>query len=288
MLGMGKRTGIKRENAAAPPLPHEVNLVAPPVLTQPLLPPESPRRCDNVGVKRRLNSVAAVALLGGTFAVIATLTFAVHRQIASSQYAATFDSIAAPASTTLHQLPTEIVEAVEFGDKPRANETGDVEEPDVENNFEIVAALKRSPSEPPSDKLVRARERAPFDGEETGCPAEQPTKIDTLLALTETYPDSFSHDGEELAWEKVGGTGTIDPVASNCLAGRSVEPPISSTCDSGTCRSPTRLVEPNSRSFGTKIVFAETMKQARELAAEQDKLLFVMHVSGNFAIEGFT
>ena len=42
------------------------------------------------------------------------------------------------------------------------------------------------------------------------------------------------------------------------------------------------------RTLGTRLVFADSMEQARRQAEAQNKLLFVMHVSGNFEIEGFT
>ena len=42
------------------------------------------------------------------------------------------------------------------------------------------------------------------------------------------------------------------------------------------------------KSVGTTVHFAETPKQAQELAKQHGKLVFLLHVSGNFAKEEFT
>ena len=52
------------------------------------------------------------------------------------------------------------------------------------------------------------------------------------------------------------------------------------TCSPGTCA--------QTRKFGTAIEWAESVEQAAQLAKEQDKLVFLIQVSGNFAREGFT
>ncbi|MFO0966716.1 MAG: hypothetical protein U0793_14175 [Gemmataceae bacterium] len=45
---------------------------------------------------------------------------------------------------------------------------------------------------------------------------------------------------------------------------------------------------PETETFGTAISFTRNPSRALKLAAEQDKLAFVLHVSGNFEDTGFT
>jgi hypothetical protein len=52
-------------------------------------------------------------------------------------------------------------------------------------------------------------------------------------------------------------------------------------CEDGTCQQ-------NMESHGTVLKWAETPADAYRMAKEQDKLVFLIHVSGNFEIPGFT
>ena len=45
---------------------------------------------------------------------------------------------------------------------------------------------------------------------------------------------------------------------------------------------------PTCGSFGTSVEFVETPKEAAQLAKKQEKLVFVLHVSGNFEDPRFT
>lgn len=62
------------------------------------------------------------------------------------------------------------------------------------------------------------------------------------------------------------------------------DPPDQST--TGTCdASP---ADKNGRSLGTTLVWTDSPAEAARTAAERDKLVYLIHVSGNFEIEGFT
>jgi len=45
---------------------------------------------------------------------------------------------------------------------------------------------------------------------------------------------------------------------------------------------PATAQEKKSGCFGTRVTFLDTPKEAAELAIKQEKLVFVLHVSGNF------
>ena len=57
-------------------------------------------------------------------------------------------------------------------------------------------------------------------------------------------------------------------------------------CESGKCDLPP--AGPVQGEHGTKIAWAESPDEARQLAIAQNKLVFMMHVSGNFEKPGFT
>ena len=58
------------------------------------------------------------------------------------------------------------------------------------------------------------------------------------------------------------------------------EPPIAAKCEEGDCGP--------FRKLGTAIDWADNAKQAAQLARQQNKLVFLIQVSGNFAREEFT
>jgi hypothetical protein len=55
-------------------------------------------------------------------------------------------------------------------------------------------------------------------------------------------------------------------------------------CVDGTCPSDTEMLE----SHGTVLAWAETPADAYRMSVEHEKLVFMIHVSGNFEIPGFT
>jgi hypothetical protein len=88
--------------------------------------------------------------------------------------------------------------------------------------------------------------------------AEAPVET-TMVSIKASLPDALDFSEIDLAEQR---------------------PSDEQVCDSNTCVP--------SRKFGTAIEWAENVEQAAELAKAQDKLVFLIQVSGNFAREGFT
>lgn len=258
----------------APPLPHEVDLVAPPVLTQPSLPGER-RQHSNL---KWICATVAITMVSGSFAVFATLTVTTYCQLsASPQATPKVESVAESVTPRLDRNATEVLTPVAFSEST-ALEPKSVP-PNISNEKydeldELFDELSR-----PAEQVAVGQLFSPHVAEETSCPAEDASQFEPLLALMDIEPDPWV--------DETGGitTGLVDCGVS-CDVEFSTTPVSAQKCENGTCPAPGRFTDP--RSFGTKLVFAENMKQARELAVDQGKLLFVMHVSGNFAIEGFT
>ena len=57
--------------------------------------------------------------------------------------------------------------------------------------------------------------------------------------------------------------------------------PAPPQCEAGTCPG-------NTASHGTVLEWVDSLDDARRLAQSQNKLVFLIHVSGNFEIPGFT
>ncbi len=56
---------------------------------------------------------------------------------------------------------------------------------------------------------------------------------------------------------------------------------VGTTCAAGTCPS-------NLKSHGTALAWADSLDDARRMAQSEKKLVFLIHISGNFEIPGFT
>lgn len=66
-------------------------------------------------------------------------------------------------------------------------------------------------------------------------------------------------------------------------------PPSSEVCELGTCTDPSQTNVPISAPYyGTKIKWNRVVKDAVTQAKSEDKLVFLIHVSGNFTKEEFT
>ena len=81
----------------------------------------------------------------------------------------------------------------------------------------------------------------------------------------------------------VGGTARdagVRPVASIVL------PPQAAVCTSGTCGTDNDLAA--DRSLGTALTWADSVDEAAQRAQDEGKLVFLIHVSGNFELPGFT
>ncbi len=63
-----------------------------------------------------------------------------------------------------------------------------------------------------------------------------------------------------------------------------------SQCDSGTCARPTglSLATTGDHKYGTALTWVDTPRDAGKLAAEQNKLVFVIQISGDFTRDDFT
>lgn len=98
--------------------------------------------------------------------------------------------------------------------------------------------------------------------------------------LNESFTHSFARP--------IGGTLKIatGQTASLNLATAAASGDQTQQCESGKCDLPP--AGPVQGEHGTKIAWAESPDEARQLAVAQNKLVFMMHVSGNFEKPGFT
>ena len=72
-----------------------------------------------------------------------------------------------------------------------------------------------------------------------------------------------------------------DPFDIESLVGAIPPASLHPTCSDGTCQA-------SGKSLETELFWADSPAKAYEQAATEDKLVFLIHVSGNFEIPGFT
>ncbi len=56
----------------------------------------------------------------------------------------------------------------------------------------------------------------------------------------------------------------------------------------GVCFDPNRAIGECSGDYGTEVKFVDSAMEASKLAVKQEKLVFVLHVSGNFEESKYT
>lgn len=56
----------------------------------------------------------------------------------------------------------------------------------------------------------------------------------------------------------------------------------------GVCFDPNRVIGECSGDYGTEVKFVDSAMEASKLAVKQEKLVFVLHVSGNFEESKYT
>ena len=56
----------------------------------------------------------------------------------------------------------------------------------------------------------------------------------------------------------------------------------------GVCFDPNRVIGECSGDYGTEVKFVDSAIEASKLAVKQEKLVFVLHVSGNFEESKYT
>ena len=101
-----------------------------------------------------------------------------------------------------------------------------------------------------------------------------------MVTASVNHPPPVENAGEDLQ--------TREPIAADSsLVIDSLEMLASPTknvhplCEDGTCQQ-------RMESLGTTLKWADSPRDAYRMAGEQDKLVFLIHVSGNFEIPGFT
>ena len=171
---------------------------------------------------------------------------------------------------------------------PIADESNKPESPVVDNaKRELVAGLDE---QQPANIDVVESESSKVDV----APAK--VNVGMVIARTQTMFGASSEDIPESEVAKsIADSSTTTPVETILAAYNASpqdEPDFTetdvdgqTTCADQRCNSETCAP---SRKFGTAIEWAEGVKQAAQLAKEQEKLVFLIQVSGNFALEGFT
>ncbi len=113
----------------------------------------------------------------------------------------------------------------------------------------------------------------------TDSPQTLPTIPDTVgkVAVDERLPATSSEDSptdEPIAADL---SQVIDSLETLASPTKTAHP----LCEDGTCQQ-------RMESLGTTLQWADSPADAYRMAGEQDKLVFLIHVSGNFEIPGFT
>ncbi|MGI9472295.1 MAG: hypothetical protein ACR2NZ_12210 [Rubripirellula sp.] len=139
---------------------------------------------------------------------------------------------------------------------------------EVSTDRQLVSARAAEPSavESSTDVANRIRDAAPLAADLFGKPTTAKiAALQTALSLTPKASKPGPNEGT-----------TASPLASMSQSNSAP-----ATCDDGTC---TETLE----SHGTTLKWAETPAAAYQMAGVQKKLVFLIHVSGNFEIPGFT
>lgn len=298
--------------AALPPLPAPPPVVAPPIVQNRELPPPVPsgdafHRTSAALPTQWVRHWGSIGGLGCL--IVALLCIAVtavggrHRPAAIAKtiaeptgQVASFRSSAAgvpafPAFPAGGQQPEERT--------PQASATSDLAAPQRSNlqPQEADDVLDVSPAAQPvaTDQVAAdAEATVPIvsTADAIGEPAELPepiaeadpsdlTPIDEASApLTDEHSESAIAAAERFR-QAIAPDLRQDPLLEGLV--QLPEAPQAGTCAKGTCAVPA-----NVESYGTALQWMDEPAQAFETAKVQEKLVFLIHISGNFKIPGFT
>lgn len=248
-------------------------IVAPPVVQQPASPPikdvqsdPSPSSCEpEVDHVVRDIKIAIVCL---SIMLLLAVLITGNRNDRSHLAAITDDVAPAATNTTFRANATNHV-GIDYDSLSRAMAiepmtTAELQVP-IDEPADAQPSIVDSPDVEPIDVAVSAPDSEPV--------APEPAVVE----------DSSSTKTEQVPAEEVADETFVksDPPVIQSLEMLSSVSETAPVCKDGTCKKP-------EKTLGTTLAWAESPAEAYRMAASQDKLVFLIHVSGNFEIPGFT
>jgi hypothetical protein len=137
-----------------------------------------------------------------------------------------------------------------------------------------------------ADELVDVRVETSMEPQQQGASIEESLIAQSLVAQSLPAEIEDSSRSAEPSLPPMIDTPSEVPAIASLVALTSPSPSPSQNapakCEDGTCSTA------NMESHGTVLAWSDTPSDAYRMADAQDKLVFMIHVSGNFEIPGFT
>lgn len=240
-----------------------VDAVSPPI-PPPLPPPVAPPRTSQLGasVLWRWNDRLALVVGGLTILLIGTVAGRV---------------LGPPSSgIAVNDQPAVVASAASIaGPAPIADSEAEVNPPEPAAVEPVAAA--DTPSEPVVEKPA---EQPPAPIASSPPPLEAVSATPVIAADPQTEIPASEEASAESVVSQLPQVLLTTPISVEGKVASIIPPPVTQVCEPAT--------KFNDRKLNTALTWSESANEAAEKAEEEEKLVFLIHVSGNFELPGFT